>query len=274
MSSSRRWSSPARRALTAVAVLAAVLAVPACAFRETSIEAGRTHLTSVATANYDFSGGSHLDRLYDLLDRGPEGAVDAAGPALELDLALMREIEDVDGRRVLQPIRDGDVLLDGYARPGEGDGLKLRVQVDRPCHLYVIQVDATARPTRLFPNAGWSTVSNPIQAGRPYRLPEGNVLFPLGPSRGIETLYVVATEEPFTELEALLEEHVAAPWREHEAPAIVERALCIDRGIAGDRRSEANAVVAPSGALSDVESRKYVGRPGRHLVVTRWFRHE
>jgi len=258
-----------------------------CVVREVGLDVGREHLATIATVNYDFRGGERIERLIDLLV-GPAGAPEGAdagspdpaggafgpvSPAIRLDLTCMRELQGGDGRRVLAPIEDGDVLLDGHLRAGAGDGFKLRVQVDRPCHVYVILVDATARPWQLFPQAEWSSVDNPLQGERPYRMPEGNILYPLGATRGIETLWVVASAEPFTELEALMAELGAADWSGEPPPAPVQRALRLQLGVAGEAPSLAPAVVAPSGALSDVPSRRYDGRPGERVVVTRWFRH-
>lgn len=274
-----------------------------CSMHEVSVEVGATHLRSVAIANYERAGGGRLERLLELLSSDPMLAAPVmevevpAGPAappeptdaepsenadplpmgpprgIGLDLALMTEVQAPDGRLVLAAVADGDPLLDGFGRPGDGDGIKLRLQTDAECIVYVIQVDASARPRTLFPNTLWSTVGNPVLAGRPYRLPEGNVLFGLGDTRGIETLYVVASPEPWPELEALLAETESATWDRLETPAIVERASHIRRGVKTVYANTAHAVGGPSGTLTDVPSTLYVGRPGARLVVTRWFRH-
>ncbi len=206
---------------------------------------------------------------------GASDASSADGPAtgLSLDLALMTEVTTRGGRRILQALPDGAPLLDGFGRVGDGDGLKLSLQTDRPCTLYVLLVDATGRPSTLFPNAAWSTVGNPVRPGRPYRLPQGNVLFPLSEHRGTETLYIIASPEPWLELESLLAELDAAPWEPRTPTAAVERAARITRGLADTAPSLARAVSAPAGTLSDVTSVRYTAEPGERLVVTRWFRH-
>jgi len=260
-----------------------------CSLREVPVEVGRTHLRSVALANYDRVGGGLVERLLDLLSSDPmvvrEGSEvtspDAAGlqaerpGALQVtwDLALMTEVLGYDGRRVLAAVRDGDVLFDGFGRTGDGDGINLRWQAETACTVYVILMDASGQPHALFPNTVWSTVGNPVLADRPYRLPEGNVLFELGPTRGLETLYLIAASEPWSELEELLAEVASFDWNRFAAPAVVQRAALIFRGVDDEYASTAHAVGGPAGTVTDVPSVLYVGQPGARLVITRWFRH-
>ena len=280
--SPRRQRSPSIRAAarrSVLALLGVALLLGSCSLVEVSFESGRTHLETVAIANYALVGGTRLERLLDMLggvqvDEAGAATADKQAEALALDLVLMREITDDAGRRILAPLADGATLYDGVGRPGDGDGFKLRVQAQQPCSLYVVQVDATARPRVLFPHPDLSTVGNPLTDERPYRIPEGNTLIELGPARGIETLYVVVAREPWVELEELLAELDAAEWPAVSQPAIVVRATQITRGLAGVRSSVAPAVSAPSGALSNVPSRLYRGQRGERMVLTRWFRHE
>jgi hypothetical protein len=243
----------------------------------------------VALANYDRVGGGLVEKLLNLLSSDPMGTregseVVSAGAAqihaerpgslkVTWDLALMTEVLGYDGRRVLAAVRDGDVLSDGFGRTGNGDGINLRWQADEACVVYVILLDASGRPHTLFPNAVWSTVGNPVLAERPYRLPEGNVLFELGPTRGLETLYLIAAPEPWPELEELLAEVASFEWNRLAVPAVVERASLIFRGVGDEYASTAHAVGGPAGTVTDVPSVLYVGQPGARLVITRWFRH-
>ena len=102
----------------------------------------------------------------------------------------------------------------------------------------------------------------------------GNVLFELGETRGVETLYVVVSPEPWVELEALLAEMESADWNRLTTPAVVKRASLIERGVADDSSSSAHAVGGPAGTLSDVSSTFYEGEAGKRMVVTRWFWHQ
>ena len=272
------------------ALLAALMcAVAGCSLREVPVEVGRTHLRSVALANYDRVGGGLVERLIDLLSSDPRlvrgdsevASGDVAGMQVEpaapwklmWNLTLMTEVLGYDGRRVLAAVRDGDILLDGFGRTGSGDGINLRWQADAACTVYVILVDASGQPHTLFPNTVWSTVGNPVLAGRPYRLPEGNILFELGPTRGLETLYLIASPEPWLELEELLGEVEAFDWNRLPVPAVVERAALIFRGVGDEYASTAHAVGGPAGTLTDVNSTLYVGQSEARLVITRWFRH-
>ncbi len=286
--------------MTAVRLLCAALALCAsgCASRAVSVELGRSHLRSVAIANYERPSGSKINRLLKLLNseefvpvatpeqalvEGSEG-LDAEEPSdevllepsapVKLELALMTEVIDADQRLVLAPVHDGDLLLDGFARVGDGDGIKLHLQAKTECTVYVIHIDASARPQLLFPNELWSTMGNPVLGGRPYRLPQGNVLFELGPVRGLETLYIVASPAPWDELELLLDELAAASWEGPEVPAPVMRATQVTQGLKRMRPTTARAVGGPSGTLTDVPSTLYVGEEGRRLVITRWFSHQ
>jgi hypothetical protein len=299
--------SVARPALRlALPILLAALS--GCASRPVPLQSGRTHLRSVSAANYGAEAVDRLERLLDQLSGRPnpgapqtrstelpedaEESVDppeatadgmepgdeqlpAALPPVRLDVALMREAVDEAGRKVLVQVQDGAVLRDGFGRGEPGEGFKLRLTAVDECWVYVVHIDATARPRLLYPSREWSTQGNPLQAQRPYRLPEGNLLFELGQERGVETLYVLASAQPEPVLEALLEEVVAHQGVAAKGSLFVQRAALLQRGVAQVIASHAPAVVSTTGALSDVPSLLYVGTAARGpLVVTRWFRHE
>ena len=79
---------------------------------------------------------------------------------------------------------------------------KLVLSPTADCFLYVIGVDGTG-PTLLFPHEDIK-LGNRCRADAEYRLPDGDNMYTLDDRPGAETVYLVASHERLTDLEALL----------------------------------------------------------------------
>jgi hypothetical protein len=68
--------------------------------------------------------------------------------------------------------------------------------------LYVYQIDASRRVRQLFPNAGFGTKSNPVNAYQDYLLPSSGAWYYLDETVGPETIYVVFSTTERADLDA------------------------------------------------------------------------
>jgi Domain of unknown function (DUF4384) len=302
-----------RTVLPAVLALAAL----AAACMETGVgsiamDAGRKLLMGTAKKNFGADYNDTFSRMIDILmlrtvagapgapgapgDSGPTGyeptayaeagaasqgslaqAPPAAPEPIALELTVVREVV-LDGRSVPVPLEDGALLRDGVGRPGEkGDDLKVRFEVNVPCYVYAVWVDATAWATPLFPEGPGYAFENPVQPHKSYGLPGGDDWFYLDDYRGVETVYVVASREPLADLEQVLGElhgKERAFRQDVERPTLLDEPGEVTRGLAGTRPGRAD-VVARDGTSHEVETQAFIaGLASGELVVTRWFHHE
>ncbi len=123
-----------------------------------------------------------------------KSAVRAGVDVLELEAGVF--YEGGDGK--LYPLREGMVL-------GSKDNYAVYVKPRQPCYVYVYQVDATRKATRLFPNTAFTSVTGALTAGREYWVPEGRDYLYLDETQGLEDIYVFATRAPSPALESIKE---------------------------------------------------------------------
>jgi hypothetical protein len=82
-----------------------------------------------------------------------------------------------------------------------GDGLKLYIEPQSPCSLYVIHKAPDGSLTRLYPSD-----TEAGQIGRIY-VPSGSEWLRLGPDTGHEVFFLVASAEPLQRLQQLIDGH-------------------------------------------------------------------
>ena len=123
----------------------------------------------------------------------------------------------------------GDVRMDpGTAAPG--DAIYLKVEGNRASHVYVFNADKAGNRYTLFPDPN-ASMSNPLQAGRSYRLPNLDDIgdnFWRVDAVGAGQFVVVASVEPLPWLEAQLNKLSAAHHGEQDAELL---AYGVDRGV-------------------------------------------
>ncbi|MEQ8485822.1 MAG: DUF4384 domain-containing protein [Pseudomonadales bacterium] len=195
-------------------------------------------------------------------------------PPVSLGVALLAQRA---GSTQLEAISDGDTLRDGRGDPSRGDLLRVHLQANCACYVYVIGIDATGYVARIFPDPD-EALTNPVQPGVNYLMPGGSQWWALDDHRGIEQIYFVAAREPRPDLEAAVAQLAgqprqlsAAEYRPVREPAVVP----VTRGlvkveapapVAVPMSGTAPAVVTPTIFTS--------GDAANDVVITRWFHHE
>jgi hypothetical protein len=87
------------------------------------------------------------------------------------------------------------------------DIYRLVLEPAQDVHVYVFQISPAGRLIRLFPNETYSNSRNPLERGLLYHLPSEPNWFYLGPDKGEERLYLLASPEPLSDLGSLYAEY-------------------------------------------------------------------
>jgi hypothetical protein len=193
-----------------------------------------------------------------------------------MDVALLAQRIGPDGMVTLEAIEDGAVLHDGNGDPQAGDKIKVSFRANCNCYVYIIGIDATGWVASIFPDPD-SSYSNPVQAGREYLLPDGEVWWGLDEYKGTETIYFVVSPTRRSDIEDTVSEltkakrNVPRNFRPVQVAAVVPRT----RGLVKVSDAEPVSVKAQSGQAFEVKPTAFLSTAGgTDLVITRWFVHQ
>jgi hypothetical protein len=82
----------------------------------------------------------------------------------------------------------------------DGDEIKINLLANRDCYFKVYQIDVDRRMQLIYPNQ--YNRDNRLRANAPRIIPEDPVYYTLGAPYGVETILVIASAEPFQNLES------------------------------------------------------------------------
>jgi hypothetical protein len=94
-------------------------------------------------------------------------------------------------------VQDGSTLY-------SGDQFRLVFSPSQDCYAYVIALNADTTTSVLFPNEAIQT-DNRVRGGVSYEIPDGINWFTLDESTGAETIYLLASHDPLTNLKQYME---------------------------------------------------------------------
>lgn len=100
------------------------------------------------------------------------------------------------------------VPITGDTRLKTGDRLKLLVELQKKCFVYVIYHSGQDEVLMLFPYQ-LEQFSKDYQTSKKYFIPQGNMWFELDEKVGLETFYLLASATRLVKLEALFEKHTS-----------------------------------------------------------------
>jgi hypothetical protein len=109
-----------------------------------------------------------------------------------------------------------------------GDQLKMLVELQKPCFVYVIHHGPAGEVHRLFPYQG-QQVDTTYQTAKRYDIPFGEAWIKLNAQVGQETFYLLASAERLVDLEALLAAYTTAS--QAEQPQIATNILAAIRDL-------------------------------------------
>lgn len=192
---------------------------------------------------------------------------------LSLTAELLAQSFSPDGRVVLRPVSDGDVLTDGRGNSATGDKFKLRFQANCDCYLYIIGVDATGWVTQIMPEAG--KASFPIAANQSHLIPQGSEWWGLDEYRGVEHIYFILSQTRRTDLEqALAPLPVDRPPPGAGYSAVQEPTLFATRGLVKVQSQAPDGSASPTSLNQAPSSSFSTEMLTGDLIITRWFQHQ
>ena len=96
------------------------------------------------------------------------------------------------------------------------DNYRLFVQPNLELYVYIFQLSVSGKMTKLFPDDIYSYQKNPLKSGQVYYIPsEPNWLYVTG-KMGEESIYIIASEKPISELERLYDQYESARNKKQE----------------------------------------------------------
>ena len=126
-------------------------------------------------------------------DRASQAAVEHP---LAFEFSFLAQRQMADGTWAEVRVKDGAVLR-------SGDQFQISVRADRDCHAYVINQDGSGKVYVLFPHE--QAISNKLDGGREYILPDRELFYELDDVVGLETFYLAASPTPMADLEWIVE---------------------------------------------------------------------
>ncbi len=91
-----------------------------------------------------------------------------------------------------------------------GEEMKMYVELEKDCFVYLIYQSSKGEISVLFPNDGFRQFTEDYKTGRPYLVPKGRGWFTLDKNVGTETFYLLGSSERLIELEALIGNYLSA----------------------------------------------------------------
>jgi CHAT domain-containing protein len=154
-----------------------------------------------------------------------------ASPEITIPLSLSMNIigqrKEADGRYTEVIVREGSVLQ-------SRDNFQVHVESNRHSFIYVLLFDSEGRASQLFPDP---KIEQPgfVDGGRKVAVPDKDLWFWLDENPGTETVYVLASEAPMSDMRGLLDKMSEASASEQKrlSGEIKEQIKIVERGVGG-----------------------------------------
>lgn len=153
-------------------------------------------------------------------------------PPLGLQMNLIAQRKRPKGPWEEVIVEDGGILR-------SGDNLQIHFKANADCYLYVLLLDSQGRVSLLFP-VQKIKMANQVKADQDYTIPPGDLWFFLDDKTGTETIYLLASYAPMSQLDKLLSEivWVKEGGEKELSGQIKEEIKSIYRGMGGMGRSK------------------------------------
>jgi hypothetical protein len=146
---------------------------------------------------------------------------------LSLNMSIIGQRKDPDGSYTEVIVREGIVLR-------SRDNFQIHLEANRPSHIYVLLFDSQGQASQLFPDP---KIEQPgfIESRRKIAIPDKDLWFWLDEHPGTETVYVLASEEPMTDIRALLGKmgNASEAERKRLSGEIRQQIQIVERGVGG-----------------------------------------
>jgi hypothetical protein len=142
-------------------------------------------------------------------------------------MSIIGQRREPDGSYTEVIVREGSVLQ-------SRDHFQIHVETNKRAYIYVLLFDSRGQATQLFPDPKIEQ-SGYLDGVRKIAVPDKDLWFWLDENPGTETVYVLASEEPMSDIRGLLNEMVKASdiERKRLSGRIKERIAIVERGVGG-----------------------------------------
>src|SRR5262245_61737566 len=149
-----------------------------------------------------------------------------AGP-LTLSMNIVGQRKEPDGSYTEVLISEGSVLR-SY------DNFQVHLETNRPAYVYILLYDSQERASQLFPDPKIDQRGF-LEQGRRVVVPARDLWFWLDEHTGTETIYVLTSEKPMSDIQGLLAkmEAVDDAGKKRVAQEIKQRIATVQRGVGG-----------------------------------------
>jgi class 3 adenylate cyclase/CHAT domain-containing protein len=170
-----------------------------------------------------------------------ESTPHAVAAPLSLKMNIIGQRKERDGSYTEVVVSEGSVLR-SY------DNFQVHLETNRPSYVYILIYDSQGKAEQLFPDA---KIDQPgfIEAGRQIVIPRSDLWFWLDEHTGTETIYVLASEKPMSDVQRLLMKMQALEGTDKQrvSQEIKERIVGIQRGVGGITKGQAVTYILSDG---------------------------
>ena len=153
--------------------------------------------------------------------------------SLTLSMNIIGQRKEGNGSYTEVLVNEGSVLR-SY------DNFQVHLETNRPAYVHILIYDSQGRARQLFPDAKIDQ-SEFIKPGRNVVIPRRDLWFWLDQQTGTETIYVVASETPMSDIQGLLAKmaNVDEAGQKRVSQEIKQRIAMVQRGVGGITKGQA-----------------------------------
>ena len=152
---------------------------------------------------------------------------------LRLKMNIIGQRKESDGSYSEILVNEGSVLR-------SRDNFQVHLEASRPAYVYILLYDSQGKASQIFPDA---KIDKPgfVDAGRKLVVPGRDLWFWLDESTGTETIYVLASDKPMTDIAGLLSkmEGDSDAGQKLASRQIKEKITVLQRGVGGITKGDA-----------------------------------
>ena len=152
---------------------------------------------------------------------------------LTLSMNIIGQRKEADGSYTEVLVSEGSVLR-SY------DNFQVHLETNRPAYVYILLYDSQGRASQLFPDPKIDQRGF-LEQGRRVVVPARDLWFWLDEHTGTETIYVLTSEKPMSDIQGLLAkmEAVDDAGKKRVAQEIKQRIATVQRGVGGITKGQA-----------------------------------
>ena len=162
-----------------------------------------------------------------------EPAPSVVAMPLRLSMNILGQRKEADGSYTEIVVSEGSVLR-------SGDNFQIHLDASRPAYVAILMYDSQGKASQIFPDPK-ANQSGSVEGGRKIVVPSRDLWFWLDESTGTETIYVLASEKPMSDIKSLLAKMEGGDdaGQKRASQEIKEKIAIMQRGVGGITKGSA-----------------------------------